>query len=870
MTSAELFASIGAPRDSLSRDVDLLGRCLGAVLIEQEGQEFFDLEEEVRELTKRARGGDTTAPSELEAIAKKLGVENAESLIRAFTQYFHLTNLAEERHRVRWRDTRASSLEPRKQSLHDAVRQLKQLGFTAQSVADLLARVELGSTFTAHPTELRRRTVRAHLEHISHEMTFLESDSERQTALEQITARVEVLWGTLELQARNPTVHDEVVNGLHYLTFIAQSLPALQADLLEAMRLEFGDGTPEVNLPLKFYSWIGGDRDGNPFVTPEVTAETLTYHQTQARERLREDVKQLFAVLSQHRERVHVRADTSVPVHLDSTAPEPWRAELEALHLRLKTESVDAVPILTRVRDSLVAAGQARAARVFVEPVLVRAKMFGTHLVALDIREFSGKLEMAVAELLTLGGVSSNYANLSEPERMALLEHELETRRPLLPIGANITEELRAVLEPLQVMFKHLQTNPQAFGRYVISHGETASDVLEALILGREAGFSALDVSPLFETPHDLENCPSVMQALLDSPMYRTHLGSKVQEVMLGYSDSNKEAGFLAANWALYQAQERLSEILAKAGVPYRFFHGRGTSIGRGGGPAARGIMAQPPGTIGAGLRLTEQGEALADRYASPELAKRNLEQLLYAIIVAAAQETQAVPLEWREALNTAATASSQAYQALVFDPDFLEFFEAATPINEIASLRIASRPVRRPGKPTLDNLRAIPWVMSWTQNRATVPGWYGLGTGLAALEQQQSGLSAKLYREWAFFRSLLDNAQMSLAKSDMGIFKQYAALSEHTKLKDAILTEYAKAVQHVKNAIGTELLESEPRLKRSIEVRNPYVDPIHMVQVELLQRYRLMPPENAERATLERALLLSIQGIAAGLRNTG
>jgi phosphoenolpyruvate carboxylase len=453
---------------------------------------------------------------------------------------------------------------------------------------------------------------------------------------------------------------------------------------------------------------------------------------------------------------------------------------------------------------------------------------------------------------------------------MKLLEHELETRRPLLPIGASISQELKAVLEPLQVMYKHLQTNPQAFGRYVISHGETASDVLEALILGREAGFSALDVSPLFETPHDLENCPRVMQTLLNSPIYRAHLGNRVQEVMLGYSDSNKEAGFLAANWALYQAQERLSEILANAGVPYRFFHGRGTSIGRGGGPAARGIMAQPPGTIGAGLRLTEQGEALADRYASPELAKRNLEQLLYAIIVAAAQETQAVPLEWREALNTAATASSQAYQTLVFHPDFLEFFEAATPINEIASLRIASRPVRRPGKPTLDNLRAIPWVMSWTQNRATVPGWYGLGTGLAALEAQQSGLTTKLYQEWAFFRSLLDNAQMSLAKSDMGIFKQYAALSEHTNLKDAILGEYAKAVHHVKNAIGTELLESEPRLKRSIEVRNPYVDPIHMVQVELLERYRLMPPENTERATLERALLLSIQGIAAGLRNTG
>jgi phosphoenolpyruvate carboxylase len=313
-----------------------------------------------------------------------------------------------------------------------------------------------------------------------------------------------------------------------------------------------------------------------------------------------------------------------------------------------------------------------------------------------------------------------------------------------------------------------------------------------------------------------------------------------------------------------------LAQLFERQAVPYRFFHGRGTSIVRGGGPAARGIMAQPPGTIGAGLRLTEQGEALADRYANPELAKRNLEQLLFALIVAAAKPSTDVPDAWREALNAAAAASSQKYQALVFDPKFLEFFEAATPINEIASLRIASRPVRRPGKPTLDNLRAIPWVMSWTQNRATVPGWYGLGTGLKLLEERQAGLTGQLYRDWGFFRSLLDNAQMSLSKSDMGIFERYANLSEHTALRDSILLEYALAVRQVRLAVGTELLESEPRLKRSIEVRNPYVDPIHIVQVELLRRYRQTPAEHPSRATLERALLLSIQGIAAGLRNTG
>jgi phosphoenolpyruvate carboxylase len=453
---------------------------------------------------------------------------------------------------------------------------------------------------------------------------------------------------------------------------------------------------------------------------------------------------------------------------------------------------------------------------------------------------------------------------------VTLLERELASRRPLMPVNARCSDELHAVLEPMRVAREAVKRQPRAFGRYVISHGENASDVLEVLIVAREAGFEQIDVSPLFETPDDLERCPDVMRALLHSAAYRANLGDRVQEVMVGYSDSNKDAGFLAANWALYEAQEALAKLFAEFAVPYRFFHGRGTSIGRGGGPAARGILAQPPGTIGRGLRITEQGEALADKYANPELAKRNLEQLLFGLLTAAAQPPHDVPKPWRDAMTLAANASRGAYRDLVFHPDFLEFFEAVTPINEIANLKIASRPVRRPGKPTLDNLRAIPWVMSWTQSRVNVPGWYGLGAGLAALEAQESGLSARLYREWAFFRSLLDNAQMSLAKTDVSIFERYASLSEHGALTRAILMEYERAVAHVKLAIGSDLLESEPRLRRSIEVRNPYVDPIHIVQVALLRRYRATPTDDSSRAPLERALLLSIQGIAAGLRNTG
>jgi phosphoenolpyruvate carboxylase len=849
-------------RDPLSRDVDLLGRCLGAVLIEQAGQKFFDLEEEVRELTKRIRSGDDAAISRLDDVVRGLSVHDAEGLIRAFTHFFHLTNLAEERHRVRWRDTRSAPTEPRKQSLHDAIRALKTLGLNLSEVRQLIESLELGLTFTAHPTELRRRTVRAHLEAISDLLPKLESDTERDEALSHITARVEVLWGTLELQARNPTVRDEVHNGLHYLESIARALPELEMELDAALELEFGRKTHS-RLPLAFYSWIGGDRDGNPFVTPEVTKETLEYHAQTARGGLRTAVRDLYATLSEHADRVDTHA-------LESDAPEPFRAELEALYHALERDEPDAVAVLEHVKSALIVAGQHRAAQQFLEPVLSRARAFNAHLVSLDVREFSGKLEVAVAELLRLGNVQSDYSSLNEPERVALLERELGSRRPLLPVGERGSDELYAVLEPLRVMREAVKRQARAFGRYVISHGESASDVLEVLILAREAGFAQIDVSPLFETPDDLEHCPEVMRALLSSPVYRANLGDRVQEVMVGYSDSNKDAGFLAANWALYEAQEALAKLFAEFDVPYRFFHGRGTSIGRGGGPAARGILAQPPGTIGRGLRITEQGEALADKYASPALAKRNLEQLLFGLLTAAAQPAHDLPQAWRDAMTLAATASRNTYRDLVYHPDFLEFFEAVTPINEIANLKIASRPVRRPGKPTLDNLRAIPWVMSWTQSRVNVPGWYGLGAGLAALEQQESGLSQRLYREWGFFRSLIDNAQMSLAKTDTSIFQRYASLADNQTLARAIMEEFERAVSHVKHAIGTPLLESEGRLRRSIEVRNPYVDPIHIVQVALLRRYRAARTDDPERAHLERALLLSIQGIAAGLRNTG
>ena len=871
---------VAAPNlEPLARDVDLLGRALGAVLREQEGKRFFALEEDVRELTKNLRKNSTKADSDkLEALVHGLEVHDAEALVRAFSHYFYLVNLAEERHRVRRRSSPVSEIkgssqavpEPRRQSLHDAVRNLKTRGWTASKILELIRSLELGLTFTAHPTEMRRRTVRAHLEAVASELPNLENDLTQDAALERIAARVEALWGTLELHARNPTVRDEVSGGLAYLGNIVQALPALEQDLREAIQFEFGEKSLEgVNmppLPLKFLSWIGGDRDGNPNVTPQVTRETFEFHSERARAELQVALRQLFAQLSEHRARVNASQEFGAG-HL-----EPWRYEVETIVRDLHDpKAVNPLPVLERVVRELERAGQHRAAKVFARPVLSRARAFGTHLLSLDVREFSGKLEIAVAQMLAQSGATDQYSSLPEMERVALLERELATNRPLLNPFQPRPEDIAWALEPLEAIREARErTGTDAFGHYVISHAESASDVLEVLILAREAGVKEIDVSPLFETLEDLEAAPAVMELLLSNRVYRAHLGDRIQEIMIGYSDSNKEAGFLAANWALYTAQEALTVVLERHGVLHRFFHGRGTSIGRGGGPAARGILAQPSGTIGRGLRLTEQGEALADRYANPQLAKRNLEQLVYALVLAAAEPMREWPQHYRDALEAAANAARAAYESFVFDPGFITFFEAATPINEISSLRIASRPVRRPGKPSLENLRAIPWVMSWTQTRANLPGWYGLGAGLEVIETRAPGLAAEMYREWPFFRSLLDNAQMSLAKSDMGLFQRYASLAEDRTLAERLVHEFEKTVQLVTAATGTALLETEPVLKRSIDLRNPYVDPIHHVQVELLRRYRSRPADHPDRPNLERALMLSIQGIAAGLRNTG
>lgn len=893
---------------TINEDVSRLGHALGAVLREQEGEAFFALVEEVRTGAKALRErGEDTAP--LQPRLAALSVADSEGLVRAFSLYFQLVNLAEEHERVR---RVAEAPGPRKEGIEDALRQLAARGLSGDDVRALIARIELGLTFTAHPTEMRRRTVRQHLAAIAREIPRLEHAD----ALARVTAHVEALWGTLELHRTQPTVRDEVHGGLAYVPVIASVLPTLEDDLDRALREVLGSGgagaasgaETALTLPLAFHSWMGGDRDGNPNVTPEVTRETFAYHAERARSLLRAEIAEAYASLSQHRVRVgalpealaervsaRVAEDPGAAARSDDGG-EPWRALLLALHDSLSADATspgrretaggraapapvdpatshgDPAPPLERIERTLREAGQARSADAFARPLRVRARAFGVHLVSLDVREHSAKTGAAVAALLARAG-EPGYEGADEAARRAILVRELATRRPLLAAGEEPSADVERVLGPLRAAREACRrAGPRAFGRYVVSMSEDVSDLLEVLILAREVGVRARAV-PLFETRRDLERAPEVLREVLAIPEYRAHLagsqpGDDVQEVMIGYSDSNKDAGFFAAYWALHEAQRRMADVCREAGVRWRFFHGRGTSIGRGGGPMVRGILGQPPGTIGAGLRITEQGEALADKYSSPELARRNLEQAIYGLLLAAATEPEALPRAWSDAMSRAAEASVREYRALVEDPAFLPFFEAVTPIEEIARLRIASRPVRRPGPPTLANLRAIPWVMAWTQNRANVPGWYGLHVALAELGAETG---RALYEGAPFFRTMLDNAQMALAMSDVSIFRAYLALAPGPgggELGARILAARDEAIRRVTEITGAPLLANEPAIARSIALRNPYVEPIHRIQVELLRRARAA---SAERdPALERALLLSIHGIAAGVRNAG
>ncbi|SEU29365.1 phosphoenolpyruvate carboxylase [Stigmatella erecta] len=879
----------------LRRDVRLLGRLLGEVLIEQHGQPLFELEEQVRHLAiQRRRGpkpGRRAAAAELAALLEKLPLDQAELVLRAFSVYFQLANLAEQHHRIRRTRGHASAAEATAQrgSMEAAFRTLKEAGVPAGKVREALGALDVTLTLTAHPTQAARRTLLEKLYRIERlmeerdrcQLTPLELADNLESVREELTA----LWQSDELRRMRPTVGDEVKNALWYVEeVLADQLSRLPELFAWAFDRVYGEPLGPIASPVRVHSWVGGDMDGNPLVTPEVLADTLRAHRARGLRLLLRDVEALGAALSQSDR--HASPPEALRLSLEKdgaeltevaqrqgprTAGEPWRRKLRFMEARLQL-ALQHVEGRRGGHTGPMAAGAYRSPSAFLEDLgLIERTLLEVKASRAGVRQVRRVMER----------VRSLGFHLAELEFRVPAEDVLSARASLNggPAPTEGGARILAVLE--RVKEAQSESGEECCRTFIMSMASTAEDVLAAFECAKHAGLwdeargcATVDIVPLFEQLGALDGGPAVLQTLFADPAYRRHLNARgVQEVMVGYSDSGKEVGLLAASAALQRAQVSLSRVAKEAGVPLRLFHGRGESVARGGGPAQQAILALPAGSLAGGYKATEQGEALDHKYSRPDLARRSLELVLAGVLLhrmdAQPRPTEEDEAVFRQVFDTLAEKGRREYRALVWeDPRFIEFFTAATPVEEISALPIGSRPSKRKAG-GLESLRAIPWVFAWTQNRAILPGWFGVGSALEEYAAKPEGLAMlkRMYREWPFFRTVIDNVTMVLAKSDIAIASRYATLAPASTrpLWRLIRAEHVRTRRQVKRLTGEErLLDHNPRLQRSIALRNPYVDPMSFLQVELLRRKRAGEPD------CDRPLLLTLNGIAAGLRNTG
>ena len=920
----------------LSEDIHLLGDLLGQVLRRQAGIELFDLEERIRALTKARRAdeqGDPEADRYLQSLIDSLDLPEADAAARAFTSYFDLINVAEDVQRARALRGREHDVHPAPipGSVGEAVAQLKDLGagdWDMQALVDGL-RIEL--VFTAHPTEAKRRSVLSKLRRIAGALTALERrdllPGERSALIDGVRAEITSLWLTDRSRTAAPTVTDEVRTTLyHFEETIWEALPGVYRALADALAAHY----PEVKPPkrfLTFGSWVGGDRDGNPNVTTAVTAEALRLHRGLAVRLHHAAAVRLERSLSLSDRLVDPDAGTRAALEaaaqavstearrlLERYPNEPFRllaaglaAGLEAalndpdVPARLLGREAPQTPgFRTRTDltaplkeiDRLLRAGRAGVIADFeLRGPLYEAEAFGLHVARLDVRQYSDVHDAVLAELFRRLEIHTDYAGVPAPEKIALLSKLLE-EPPEDLTAEGLSEGALESLELFAVIRRAMEIyGPETIGAYIISFVQSAEDVLAVLLLAYWSGLAlhgeggsgdakpSLPIAPLFETRDDLRRAPETMAALLAQPAYRRHLEALggEQMVMIGYSDSNKDAGYLTGRWELYQAQEALSKWARAEGIRLTFFHGRGGTIARGGGPVDQAVRAMPPGSVDGRLRLTEQGEVIYHEYGHPAIARRHLEQVVHAVLLASAP-TQASASRpdpaWSAALESLSAAAHGAYRGLVYEtPALLEYWRRATPIREISRLRIGSRPARRSSDADLDGLRAIPWVFSWMQSRHVLPGWYGLGTALAGADP---AALREMYLGWPFFKAVVDHAEISIGKADMGIARLYAGLVEDETLREAIFDRIESEYDRTRDAIlavtgQRRILENNPVLRQAIASRNPYVDPLNFIQVSLLRRLRALPdPESPEGEALLKTIFLTINGIAAGLKNTG
>lgn len=926
----ELDAERHGLSDALGHDIYLLDRLLGRVLKAQEGEALIAL-------ARKLMAGDSPSPTELlNQIPELNDPATIRQLARAFTVMFQLLNTAEQKEIVRVNRERQGA---RRESIQDAVTHLKESGLTAGQVQDLLKRIEITPTLTAHPTEAKRKAVLDKLQSIA--ILLAEHGGTppltgpldtKWLALREIERTLVELWQTDEMRARSLTVSEEVRNALYFFErTIMEVVPWLHADLAAALSEAYPDDSIQIPTILTYRSWVGGDRDGNPNVTPDETWRALLEHRIMALDVYLDRVGVLRRELTQSTKLVSVSQELADSVERDAVglslrqrdlqrySQEPYVVKLLGVEERLKqaleiaqamssgsmpataaaayTDPEQLLFDLRMVQSSLRQCHSPEIADSGRLPHLIRqVEAFGFHLATLDIRQHSEEHAKALNEILVAAGVlplGQSYSGLNEDEKIELLSKELRNPRPMLPIDFEGSETCRNVLDVFHVIRRaRRDLSSKSIKAYVISMTHGISDILEVLLFCKEAGLyrinsagveSDLDVVPLFETIEDLHGSGHLMRRLFANERYQAHLESRgnTQEVMLGYSDSSKDGGYLAANWALQSTLESLALTSKEAGIPIRLFHGRGGTVGRGGGRANKAILSQPAGSFCGRIRFTEQGEVISFRYSLPPIAHRHLEQIVNAVLLAAnGMGTPDAEAQYGKVMEELEASSRDAYRKLVYDdPDFWSYYTQATPIEHISLLPIASRPVYRPGQAVsgIEGLRAIPWNFAWVQCRTTLVGWFGMGSALEQFAEDSDERLETLrtmYRKWPFFQTVVDNAQLELTRANLPTAHLYAKRVQPRELGEriegVITEEHARTVRMILKITGQSRLMEKARVVHStVEFRNPAVLPLSALQVALMDRWPSLT-EDDQAGVWREAMLQTIAGIAAAMQSTG
>lgn len=900
----------------LRQDIRELGQLLGDVLREQWGDDFYDLVESVRQGSRSVRASEDVV-DRASLLDRLDGASNWEivRLVRAFTIYFHIANTTEQHYRVLPGLTRPDY------QVGEVVERALAAGVDRQQIADFARRVHIRPVFTAHPTESARRSILSKLQAMDGSLGRATGPEGRDASWRRrMVELIEGIVQTDELRQTRPGPLDEARNVLFYLEQLAQGTVAEAVEGFFESLQDQGIDTSDLTSPLRFGTWVGGDRDGNPQVTAAMTRRTLALHNQRALRTLREAIRGLATQLDQSTRIVEISDELRQSLEAERAVmpevyadyhrldeEEPYRLKCAYMFQRLQNQLAAAIDWvvpdgpsyrdadgllqdLYLMRRSLEQNRSIHVARGPLRRVITMVQTFGFTMAQMDVREDSSETNAAIEELMTQSGASATgFAELTADEQSVALSAELASRRPLHSAAARLSDSTREVLEVMETVREAQDRfGENAIDTWVISMTRTAADMKAVLVLSREAGLTLpsegvarLKVAPLFETIDDLRNAASVMDDYWSDPQVRTIISVQGDacEVMLGYSDSNKDGGITTSQWELYKAQRELRDCAVRHGIKLFLFHGRGGSVGRGGGPTREAILAQPSGTVNGVIKITEQGEVISDHFGNSRIAESQLNLMISAVTEASLLHTEpryskAEIDKWAAAMDSISADAFIVYRKLVETPGFVEYFTSSTPVEELGSMNIGSRPARRGGKTDgLSSLRAIPWVFGWTQSRQIIPGWFGLG---AALEKARGTgahghLVAEMFAEWSFFQTLVSNVEMALVKTDMEIAERYVETLVEPSLHhifEVIRGEFERTVHEVQQVTGQErLLDRNPVLQRTLDVRAPYIDPLNYLQISLLDRHR-------EGQTVdplqERALLLTVNGIAAGLKNTG